>query len=137
MELKAKFPPHANVYWIEEINAVRVEWDKIFSSLDQFIEICDFVIAELQKQKGNVWIVDTFSGNGVFSKEVQEYIQNTLVSRAINSNINHVLTIVPQKIGLSSLSNKHWQKPVSNAGFVTGDFPDYDSCKKWLSEKGN
>ena len=137
MELKAQFPPNATVYWCPEIRAARVTWDKLFCNLDQFIEICDYVIDLLKQHQANTWIVDTYESNGVFAKGVQEYIQQTLINRAIQNNITNVLTIVPQQKGLSSLSNKSWQKPVSNAGFVTGNFPDFETCRNWLLMQGN
>ena len=134
--LHQKFENYANIYWIEDYKAVRVEWYNLYMQLEKFQEIYHAGIDLLLDKKGTVWIADQYQSKGVFSKDVQTYIVSQLAPEHIPKGLDTLITIEPKALGFSTHSMKKWTKEVEQSGpFTTGKFPTLEDCEAWLQER--
>ena len=134
--VKQEFNPNARVHWMEGEKAVRVEWLKLFMSLEQFQAICGIAIQVLRQNGGDIWIADQFNSEGAFPKDIQAFIIEELEPIAIAAGIKKILTVVPKELGLSSMSTNRWNANVAAKGnFITKKFNSLEACTDWLSHQ--
>jgi hypothetical protein len=133
---QAKFSPYAEIFWLEDINAVQIKWNKLHMSLDKFKEITDKVLQMISINKSSIWIADQYDSEGALNKKIIEFITNELVGDAVeNYGVKLVLTIMPKQVGLSSLSAKRWMGEVQKMeAFTMANFTTLDDCKEWVRE---
>jgi len=131
---KYDFSPYAEVTWESEIKAIRVKWNKLHLKMSDFEEIVGKAFEVMKQNNGYIWIADMYDSEGVFPKEVVDYISADSTTEASRSlGLKWALTIMPKKSGLSSLSTKAWNKSVEELDvFVVEQFPDFDTCEKWI-----
>ncbi|MEM6831570.1 MAG: hypothetical protein AAGA66_15770 [Bacteroidota bacterium] len=126
--------PYAKIHWLEDVKAVRVELFDLFMSLDDFINVMNHVLEFIKEYKSEIWIADSYNSEGVFSKEIQEYISNELIATGVSIGVKKVLTVMPKSYGLANMTTKNWQARVRKANaFVMEEFPDIETCKRWIS----
>jgi hypothetical protein len=132
---KVDFSPYVELFWLEDVKAVQVKWGQLHLSLDKFKEITDTILEMISINKSCIWIVDQYDSKGAFKKEVLEYITNELVGVAVGTyGVKYVLTVMPNEMGMSSLSAKRWMGEVQKMdAFTMGNFGTLESCKKWIS----
>lgn len=129
------FEPHAIVTWLDDVQAIHIEWKKLYMSLERFQEICVSAIGILSEHQGDTWIADQYESEGVFSKTIKDVISGDLHAMAKHAGITKVLTIMPQEVGLSSLNTKSWIRDVNKKeGIATVEFPTLETCKEWILE---
>lgn len=133
---QASFSPYAELVWLEDVNAIQLKWKQLHMSLEQFKEITDKALQMIAANKSITWIADQYDSVGVFSKEIIEYITNELVGIGVTQyKIELVLTIMPKKVGLSSLSTKRWMGDVQKMeAFTMANFANIEDCKEWILE---
>lgn len=132
-QTKIDCSPHAKIHWIEDLEAVRVEWLQLFMSLDKFQSICKQAINVLQEGGGSIWIADSYESEGVFPDEIQTFITEQLVPLAKSVGIKRVLTILPKESGLASMATRKWQQGVKEKdAFIMEQFPNMQSCRTWI-----
>jgi hypothetical protein len=131
---KIDFSPYAEIFWLEDINAIRVKWTKMYLSLDKFKASTDAVLEIITKTKSCIWIVDQFDSKGAFNKEVLDFITNELVATAVGEyGVKYVLTVMPSQSGMSLLSAKRWMGEVQKMdAFTMGNFGTLESCTDWI-----
>jgi len=128
-----KFEPHAEITWLGDVSAVRVKWNKLFMSLERFQEICVAAFGVLRENNGAIWIADQHDSEGVFSKEIQDFILNELSEIAQANKLEMVLTILPKNSGLSTMSVKRWTSGVRDKNeFISEQFENLEDCKEWI-----
>jgi hypothetical protein len=117
---KIDFSPYAEIFWLEDVNAVRVKWSQLHISLEEFKEITEAVFKMITKTKSCIWIVDQYDSKSAFKKEVLEYVTNELVGLAVGKyGVKYVLTVMPNEMGISSLSAKRWSGEVQKMDAFT------------------
>ena len=131
---KIDFSPYAEIFWLEDINAIRVKWTKLALSLDKFKASTDAVLELITKTKSCIWIVDKFDSKGAFNKEILDFITNELVAVAAGEyGVKFVLTVMPNQFGMSSISARRWMGKVQRMDALTlGNFGTLGSCNKWI-----
>ena len=129
-----EFSPNAKIHWMEDIQAVRVEWFKLFMTLEQFQTICGAAVQVLQQHKGEIWIADQYNSEGVFPINIQEFMIGGLEVMGKSVGIKKILTVAPKELGLSSMSTKRWNNNVAERGqFMTLQFQTLQECTEWLT----
>ena len=128
------FSSYAEIFWLEDINAIRVKWSRMFLSLDKFKACTDAVLEKIGETKSCIWIVDQHDSKGAFNKEVLDFITNELVAVAVGEyGVKFVLTVMPNQAGMSSLSAKRWMGEVQKLDALTlGNFGSLESCTDWI-----
>ena len=130
---KKFFEPHAEIVWEEDVKAVRVVWKKLFMTLTRFQEICQTAFEILQSEKGAIWIADQYRSEGVFNKEIQDFMMNDLAVIAHQNGLRMVLTILPMKSALSAMSVKRWSAGLKEKReFMNEQFSSLEDCKEWV-----
>lgn len=131
----AEFENHANLFYSEEMKAIRVEWKKLYMSKDKWLEIINRAIELGREHDVSIWIADLYESEGMFSNDVIEYWTSNGIDLIKNNGFRYVLTVNPKKIGLTSISDKTWKKPVSEKNaFQLFEFPDMKGVKQWINE---
>ncbi len=124
---------YAQVHWLEDVKAVRIQWLDLFVGLDDFKQITTNALELIKEHKSSIWIMDAFNSDGVFSNEIQSFISDELVELGVSEGVLKVLTIMPKSAGLANMTTKNWQARVRKKNaFVMEDFSDLDACKKWI-----
>lgn len=133
--MRYNFDPYAEVSWLENYQAIHVQWRNLYMSLDQFRVICQQAAQILTENKASIWIANQYESEGVFNKEIQEFIELDLYEAAQQIGIKSILTVMPKEAGLSSLSTKRWvNKAVSRDDFFTETFATLDDCFAWIKD---
>lgn len=105
--------------------------------MSKFEEIAAKAFEIMLQNKGSIWVSDMYQSEGVFPKEIVDYISadsTTEASKAVG--LKWALTIMPKTLGLESISTKSWNKNVQELGaFVVEQFQDWDTCKKWILQQ--
>ncbi len=132
--LKENLSPYAKIYWEEDVQAVRVEWLRLFMKLDDFKKVVEYALGILRENHGAIWIADSSNSKGVFSEEVQEYMQmDDVATFAKMAGLSMLLTVMPQNSGLSSMSTNKWKKRAEEKHiYYMEEFKDLKSCKEWI-----
>lgn len=133
--MNTNFLPHAELIWLEEVNAIQVKWLKLHMPIKLFYKICGTAMQILAAQKGSIWIADMSDSEGVFSKEIQKALTSTTMQEQADSvGIKHILTVMPKTAGLSSLNTKSWLKEVKKMERqdTIAEFPNLETCMEWI-----
>lgn len=126
-------PPYANIHWMDDLKAVRVEWLNQYMTLDQFKNICNKVIDVVKSKNSTMWVADAHNSQGVFPYEIQEFMSNGLVDLAKSAGVSKIVSIMPKSQGFASVGTKSWNHEVKQQGkFKLESFPDLESCRETL-----
>ena len=83
---------------------------------------------------GNIWIADQYNSERYFSKAIVDFIEASK-DAAVANGIKKILTILPKSDNLAVTNTKLWNTKVAkNDQFQMLEFPDMESCKKWILE---
>ena len=128
------YKPNAEIIWLEDVKAIQVRWLKLHMKMELFQEIAGKAFEVMSKNNGSIWIADMYDSQGVFPKDIMEYISADETTQAsISIGLKWALTVMPKASGLASLSTKSWNKSVDDLNaFVVEQFPDLDTCKEWI-----
>ncbi|MGH1339300.1 MAG: hypothetical protein ACRBFS_24490 [Aureispira sp.] len=126
------FEPHATILWEEELNAVHIEWKKLYMPLERFVEICNAAVEVVIEKKATVWLGNQYNSEGVFNKEIKEAIAEGAEPMK-QIGVNKLLTIMPKTMGLSSLNTKSWINGIKgNDGLDMAEFATLEECREWI-----
>ncbi len=130
----ADFLPYATIQWMEDIPALRVKWMKQHMKLSEFEEIIECAWGVLKEHDGFIWISDMSDSQGVFPKEIIDFIADDAIAAKSNAaGVRWALTVMPKAAGLASMSTKSWNKEVKKKeNFVVEQFSDWETCVKWI-----
>lgn len=134
------FDSYATVTWLDDVQAIHIQWKNLYMSLEKFQEICVAAIGMLTEKKGKIWIADQYDSEGVFNTQIKAIISGDLHAMAKHAGITMVLTVMPKEVGLSSLNTKSWMRDVSKKeGIALMEFPTLEICKEWIqaNQQGN
>lgn len=131
---KAEFPPYAKIEWLDNLTALRVKWLEQHMKLSEFEEIIECAWSIMKDNKGYIWVSDMSDSEGVFPRDIMDFIADDDVAAKSNeAGLRWALTVMPKAAGLESMSTKSWNREVKKKDtFVVEQFPDWDSCKKWI-----
>ena len=128
-----EFSPNAKIHWMEDIQAIRVEWFKLHMTLEHFQTICGAGIQVLQQKGASLWIADQYNSEGAYPKDVQDFVVRELEDIAVSVGVKKILTIMPKELGLSSMSTKRWNNNLAERGnFMLQNFSTLEACLAWL-----
>ena len=131
------YSPHAEVVWENDLKSIRVKWKKLHMTMSQFEEIAGKAFEVMKQHNGYIWIADMYESEGVFPKDIMDYISAESTTEASKSlGLKWALTIMPKKSGLASLSTKSWNKSVDELNiFVVEQFQDFETCQEWIQKQ--
>lgn len=133
---EANYPPHAEISWLEDVNAVQVKWLQLHMTLERFKEITGAVLEMMALHNSSISIANQYDSEGAINKVLLEYMTNDLVEISVNKyGVTRVLTVMPKSLGLASLSTKRWIGDVQKKDTVTmASFVNIEDCIEWIKE---
>lgn len=116
-------------------NAMIDSWSSLLVSLDEFkAAVYDVGIDFARKNKVTTWIVDNSTSNGVYKKEVQDFIGTTVAPKCAEIGIKYFFVILPQS-AIAKLSAKNVAKINSNQkGMQTLQVASVEEALKMVKE---
>ncbi len=123
----------AAIYWDGASQALCPEW-KSFSVSDKEVRaVLENLLILIAEKKCDRQIINTGKTLGGFSEEIQEWLGNDWIPRAVKAGMKYVATVTP-KNAMAQLSNDYWQEVSTDIGFVTINVPSHEAGQEWLNK---
>ena len=118
--------------WDSDVNAIIDTWDNQFVTLEQFEEaICKKGIDCAKEHGTNAWIVDAQEATSVFTRELMEYIDSTVLPLFHQSGIKYFLSIRPKDI-VANITVKKYTEKAGPHGITLVECDSVESALEWL-----
>lgn len=131
-----EIPGKLHVAWNEEAKAIIDTWTSYSITLEDFREAV--LVKGLNHAKANggvAWIVDSTKAEGVFSKEIQDFIGTDIFPAFSQNGIKYFLTITSQVDALSRMTVKKYSAKTGPNNLQLGEFNSVDDAIMWLKEQ--
>ncbi len=133
MKLISEFDPHARIHLIEDCEAIYLQWNKLFMTQGQWMDILKEAIAIGKANGFSTWIADMYNSEGIFSPEVISYWKTSGMDLVKKNGFKQVLTVNPKHI---STSDRSWKVPFNeNSPLQLIEFPNLEKLKNWIKFK--
>ncbi len=104
------------VKWLPEVGAIVDKWKSYSVTLQEFqTAILDKGLNYAKFWNGSAWIADSSDANGVFSKDIQDFINSEVFPAFSKSGIKYFVTVKP-KNALTSLTVKKYAEKAGPNG---------------------
>lgn len=121
------------IYWDPSSKALCPEW-KSFSVMDREVkEGLEKLLTFIVEKKCDRQIINTGKTLGAFSEQIQEWLGNDWIPRAVKAGMKYVATIIP-KNAMAQLSNDYWQEVSTDIGFITINVTSHEDGVEWLKK---
>ena len=121
------------IYWDPSSKALCPEW-KSFSVLDKEVkESLEKLLTFIVERKCDRQIINTGKTLGGFSEQIQDWLANDWIPRAVTAGMKYVATVIP-KNAMAQLSNDYWQEVSTDIGFVTINVTSHEDDVDWLKK---
>ena len=121
------------IYWDPSSKALCPEW-KSFSVMDREVkEGLEKVLTFIVEKNCDRQINNTGNTLGAFSEQIQEWLGNDWIPRAVKAGMKYVATIIP-KNAMAQLSNDYWQEVSTDIGFITINVTSHEDGVEWLKK---
>ncbi len=119
--------------WNEEVKAVIDTWTDYFISLDEFIEAVLIKGLNYAKANGGIaWIVDSSQAKGVFSQEIQKFIETDVFKAFADNGIKYFITVTSKVSSLTKLTVYRYSAKAGPAGVKLLEVNNVDEAIEWL-----
>ncbi len=123
----------AAIYWDAASQALCPEW-KSFSVSDKEVKnVLENLLIFIAQKNCDRQIINTGKTLGGFSEEIQEWLGNDWIPRAVKAGMKYVATVTP-KNAMAQLSNDYWQEVSTDIGFVTINVTSHEDGQEWLKK---
>lgn len=121
------------IYWDPSSKALCPEW-KSFSVMDREVkEGLEKLLTFIVEKKCDRQIINTGKTLGAFSEQIQDWLGNDWIPRAVKAGMKYVATIIP-KNAMAQLSNDYWQEVSTDIGFITINVTSHEDGVEWLKK---
>lgn len=104
------------VKWLPEVKAIIDKWQDYSVTLEEFqTAIMDKGLNYSKFSNGIAWIADSSEAKGVFSKDIQDFINSNVFPAFSKSGIKYFITIKP-KNSLTGLTVRKYSEKVGPNG---------------------
>jgi hypothetical protein len=128
-------PGKLEIIWLEEVKAILDKWT------NYNITLSDFKEATLRKglrhsanNDGRAYIVDSSEAIGVFSKEIQEFIETDIFPAFATNGIKYFITINSKKSAITEINVKVYSEKVKPAGITLVEMDSLDQAIDFLKQ---
>ena len=122
--------------WNGEAKAVIDTWTNYFITLDQFKEA--ILVKGVNHAKANgaiAWIVDSHLAKGVFSEEIQKFIETDVFPAFAQIGIKYFMTVTAEN-ALTKITVDQYASKVGPAGIKLLDGSSVQGAMEWLKKNG-
>jgi hypothetical protein len=121
--------PFLNIYWIEDVKAVHMEWKK-YAAGDKFRNGLDKGLELITAKGSSRWLAD-LRDMQVVNQEDQEWSNEDWTPRAVKAGIRHMAILVPKDVFGKTSVDRIMEKML-DIGLTTHYFESVDEAKNWL-----
>jgi hypothetical protein len=126
-------PGKLDVYWRSDVKAIVDSWTSYFVSLDEFKDAVVLKGLNHARQHGGIaWIVDSSKANGVFSREIQDFIGSDVFPAFSQIGIKYFMTINSSASALTKMTVKTYSAKTGPHGLQLVEMNSVDDCVEWL-----
>ena len=126
-------PEKLEVTWNSEVKAIIDTWTTYQISLEEFKEAVLVKGLNYAKANGGIaWIVDSSTAKGVFSQEIQDFIDTVVFPAFAQNGIKYFITITSQVSALTKLTVKNYSAKVSSHGIQLVELDSVKDAIMWL-----
>ena len=130
-----EIPQKLSVEWNPEVRAIIDTWTTYFVSLDEFRDAVLIKGLNYAKQnKGQAWIVDSSSAKGVFSEEIQKFIETDIFPAFAANGIKYFITINSEVSAMTRFNVKKYSSKVGRFDLQLIELNNIDDAIAWLKE---
>lgn len=131
--LIARIPGKLEVVWREDVKAVVDTWASYSVTLEEFrdavlVKGVDFAKAH----DGVAWIVDSSQANGVFSHEIQNFIDTQIFNAFLQIGIQYFIAITSRINPVTKMTVKTYSAKVESHGLHLVEVESLDEAVAWL-----
>ena len=120
------------VKWLPEVKAITDKWHSYAVTLNEFQKaVMDKGLNYAKASNGRAWIADSSEAKGVFSKDIQDYINSDVFPNFSKNGIKYFITIKP-KNSLTDLSVKKYSEKVGPNGMKLVETNSLDEAVNYL-----
>lgn len=122
--------PFLTIYWDDAFNGVLMEWKGSFQKGEQIKEGLNAGLDFLIQKKSANWLANT-KELSVFTKETQQWINETWFPRILSSCARQMAVVVPGNV-LAQMSVESVMKTADGSNLKVRNFSDTEEARKWL-----
>lgn len=129
-----EIPGKLTVTWNSDVKAIIDTWHSYFVTLEEFKQAV--LVKSLNHAKANggiAWIVDSHTAKGVFSEEIQKFIETDVFPSFAKNGIKYFMTINAENPLTRTTVNLYSQK-VGPAGIKLLDGDSVQGAINWLKK---
>ena len=126
-------PGKLDVTWRDDVKAVIDKWTTYDVSLEEFKEAV--LVKGLKHAKSNggiAWIVDSSSAQGVFSQEIQKFIESDIFPSFAKNGIKYFITISSQVSAITNMTVKNYSAKTGPHGLKLVEVNNVPDAVSWL-----
>lgn len=121
--------------WNDEVKAVIDTWTNYFVSLDEFKEAVLMKGLNHAKANGGIaWIVDSSQAKGVFTPEIQKFIETDVFKTFAANGIEYFLTVTSKVSAITKMSVKSYSAKAGPSGLKLLEVNHVDEALEWLRQ---
>jgi hypothetical protein len=124
------------VHWLENVRAIQDKWYNYSVTPEEFKEAVLLKgLSHSKKNKGFAWIVDSSDATGIFTQQIQKFIEADVFPAFAAAGVKYFITVPPQKVGLTSMTVKAYSEKVGPAGITLIEVESFDQAIATLKLK--
>ncbi len=124
------------VTWNPEVRAIVDTWTTYFITLEEFKN--SVLVEGLNHAKahnGQAWIVDSSSAKGVFSQEIQKFIESDIFPAFLENGIKYFITINSKTDPVTRLTVNQYKSTATASGLQMIELNSVKDAVLWLKEE--
>jgi len=128
-------PGKLDVAWNSEVKAMIDTWTTYNISLEEFKEAVLIQGVNHAKANGGVaWIVDSSTAKGVFTQEIQKFIETDIFPAFAGIGIKYFITITSSVSAITKLTVKSYSAKTGPLGLQLVELNSVNDAIMWLKE---
>lgn len=132
-ELIYKIPNKLTIEWNADVKAVIDTWTNYGITLEQFNDaIINTAVVYASKKGVRAWIADSSKATGVFSQEIQTFINTTIFPKYAKIGVKYFITITSKISSLTKLTVKSYSAKVGPCGLKLVTIDSLEDAIEWL-----
>ena len=126
-------PGNLEVTWLDDVKSIVDTWSNYNVTLEDFKDAVMSKGLKYSKANGGIaYIVDSSTAKGVFSQEIQTFINSDVFPAFAKSGIKYFITITSQVSSVTKMTVKSYAAKTGPNGLKLVELNSVDEAVEWL-----
>jgi hypothetical protein len=126
-------PGKLEVTWLEDVKAIVDTWSNYSVSLEEFKDsVLNKGLKHAKAHGGVAYIVDSGTAKGVFSQEIQSFIDSDVFPAFAKGGIKYFITITSQVSSVTKMTIKSYSAKAGPHGLKLVELNSVNDAVEWL-----